>query len=191
MKSRLALLLLLTIVCLWVTDAEAQQKIRRCTTPDGRTVTTDKPCAAIDATDRMPRLPSNGGYMQRPNRTVCARNLDELSYEVASAIDLQDANRLAGIYHWAGMDGTQAYKTFDRLEALVKRPVADIGPVGGGVDAEPVWREDAEGTLIPVYPKPRAPTGLKIEQYVGRDNVRTTRTVFGLRRYMGCLWLSF
>ncbi len=171
-------------------EASAQQ-VRRCTTHDGRTVTTDKPCAAIDATDRVPRMPTDAGYMRRPNRTVCARNLNELSYEVASAIDLQDANRLAGVYHWAGMDGTQAYKVFDRLESLVKRPIADIGPIGGGADAEPIWREDAEGNFVPIYPKARAPTGLKVEQLLGRGNVRTTSTVFGLRRYMGCLWLSF
>ena len=175
---------------LWASQASAQQ-IRRCTTQDGRTITTDKPCAAIDATDRVPRLPQGGGYLKRPSRAVCARNVDELSYEVASAIDQQDANRLAGVYHWTGMEGAQAYKVFERLESLVKRPVADIGPVGGGIDAEPTWREDAEGNLIPVYPKARAPTGLKVEQLLGRGNIRTTSTVFGLRRHMGCLWLSF
>lgn len=190
MKSRAILIFLLILSSTWAMNAHAQ-KIRRCTGSDGRTVTTDKPCAAIDATDRLPRLPSGVGYLKRPNRMVCARNLDELSYEVASAIDLQDANRLAGVYHWAGMDGTQAYQVFARLETLVKRPVADIGPVGGGIDAEPTWREDAEGNLVPVYPKARAPTGLKIEQLLGRGNVRTTSTVLGLRRHMGCLWLSF
>lgn len=190
MKSPVALFVLLMPVCLWAHDAHAQQ-IRRCTTQDGGTVVTDKPCAAIDAVDRMPRLPSGNGYLRRPSRNICARNLDDLSYEVAYAIDLKDANRLAGVYHWAGMDADQAYKVLSRLENFVKRPLADIGPYGGGIQGEPTWREDAEGNLIPVYPKPRAPTGLKIEQSMGQDNIRTARTVFGLRRYMGCLWISF
>ncbi|MBE2211132.1 MAG: hypothetical protein IAE66_05945 [Xanthomonadaceae bacterium] len=174
----------------WGAPALAQQ-IRRCTGSDGRTVTTDKPCAAIGAVDRIPRPASAGGYLRRPTRAVCARNVDELSYEITSAIDLNDANRLAGVYHWAGMGGEQAYQVMSRLETVVKKPLADIGPVGGGVDAEPAWREDAEGNLVPVYAKPRAPTGLKIEQLAARGDARTTRTVFGLRRYMGCLWISF
>lgn len=191
MKSRAILIFLLILSSTWAMNAHAQ-KIRRCTGSDGRTVTTDKPCAAIGAVDRMPRLPSSdGGYLRRPLRAVCPRTLDELSYEVAYAIDLKDANRLAGVYHWAGMDGNQAYRVLGRLETLVNRPLADIGPYGGGIDGEPTWREDAEGNLIALYPKPRPPTGLKIEQSLGRDNIRTTRTVFGLRRHMGCLWISF
>ena len=190
MIPRLALLVLIPLACLWAGGAHAQQ-IRRCTSTDGGTITTDKPCAAIGAVERIPRPASAGGYLRRPARATCARNLEELSYEVAAAIDLQDANRLAGVYHWAGMEGERAYQVFSRLEGLVKKPLADIGPVGGGVDAEPAWREDAEGNLVPVYPKPQAPTGLKIEQLAGRGDARTTRTVFGLRRHLGCLWISF
>lgn len=181
----------MTAANLWPADASAQ-KIRRCTASDGRTVTTDKPCAAIGAADRLPPRPSgDGGYLRRPNRTVCARTLDELSYEVAAAIDLKDPNRLAGVYHWPGMDNEQAYRVVTRLEALTERPLADIGPTGGGVNAEPTWREDAEGNLVAIYPKPSAPTGLKIQQLAGRNTARTTSTVFGLRRHMGCLWISF
>lgn len=191
MKSRLLLSLLLMLACGWAMDARAQQ-IRRCTAPEGHVVTTDKPCAAIGATDRLPPRPSAGiTGLRRPQRAVCARNLDELSYEVASAIDLQDVNRLAGVYHWAGMGGDQAYRVMARLETLTKRPLADIGPAGGGIVGEPTWREDEEGNLVPVFPKARPPTGLAIEQLLGRDGVRTTRTVFGLRRHMGCLWISF
>lgn len=173
----------------WPTPGESQQKVRRCTAADGSTILTDKPCAAIDATDRMPALPS-GGIYGRPRRVSCARTLDELSYEVAYAIDLQDANRLAGIYHWVGMDSRNAYRVFNQLESIVKRPLVDIGPAGGGIDAEPRWVEDAEGNLVPIYPKPRAPTGLRLEQSTRRDGTATSRTVFGLRRHFGCLWIS-
>ena len=76
----------------------------------------------------MPDLPS-GGIYGRPRRVSCARTLDELSYEVAYAIDLQDANRLAGIYHWVGMDSRNAYRVFNQLESIVKRPLVDIAPV--------------------------------------------------------------
>ena len=190
MKFSATLFVFLVLTPFWAHSAQAQT-IRRCTATDGRVVTTDKPCAAINATDRVPRVGVGAVGLRRPYRSVCARNLDELSYEVASAIDLGDANRLAGIYHWVGMDGAQAYRVFTRLENLVKRPLMDIGPTGGSASGEPVWQEDAEGNLVPVFPKPRPPTGLKIEQTIALDNVRTARTVFGLRRHMGCLWVTF
>lgn len=166
------------------------QKIRRCTTADGGTIVTDKPCAAIDAQDRLPRI-GGSGMFARPQRGGCARTLDELSYEVATAIDLQDANRLAASYHWVGMGGDNAYRVFARLEAIAQRPMLDIGPAGGGIDAEPRWVEDADGFLNPVYPKPRPPTGLSILQSPSRNSTQSIRTVFGLRRHMGCLWISF
>ena len=170
---------------MWMQPASARE-VRRCTIADGGTVVTDKPCAAIGGFERIP--PANALYSLR--RSACAHTLDALSYEVATAIELQDANRLAASYHWVGMSGDQAYRIFGRLEAIARRPLLDIAPIGGGTDAEPVWREDAEGYLIPVYPRPRPPTGLRIVQLLGRGDA-TTRTSFGLRRHAGCLWLTF
>ena len=186
MIARLTIACLLLLAgCLWTRPVSAQQ-VRRCVTADGGTVVTDKPCAALGGFDRLP--PAVG--LSSPRRGGCARSLDALSYEVATAIELKDANRLAASYHWVGMGGDQAYRVFDRLEAIARRPLLDIAPVGGGTDAEPVWREDAEGYLVPVYPKPRPPTGLRIVQLLGRGDA-TTRTSFGLRRHAGCLWLTF
>lgn len=185
-------LLLLGLIAGWCWPSPAfAQKVRRCTGADGSTIITDKPCAAIDATERMPALPRSGGTYGRPSfRSTCARTLDELSYEVAYAIDLQDANRLAGIYHWVGMDSHSAYRVFAQLESIVKRPLVDIGPAGGGIDGEPRWVEDAEGNLTPVYPKPRPPTGIRIDQSTRRDGIASSRTVFGMRRHLGCLWIT-
>ncbi len=194
MKARRALPFLLIVATgFGMPFAAHAQKIRRCTAADGSTVVTDKPCAAISAAERLP--PRTHGTVSAPAtggmRNNCARTLDELSYLVASAIDLRDANRLAGVYHWVGMDGSNAYRVFARLESIVNRPLVDIGPYGGGIDAEPTWREGAEGNLVPVYPKARAPTGLRILQSIGRNGSATTGTVFGLRRHMDCLWISF
>lgn len=191
MMRRAILVTIALFACFWAVDDAHAQQIRRCTARDGSTVTTDKPCAAIDAAERLPRMPASAGNLRRTPRMTCARNLEELSYEVASAIDLQDANRLASVYHWVGMGGDNAYRVFSRLETLVKRPLLDIGPSGGGIDAEPVWREDAEGNLVPEFPKPRPPSGLQIEQSLGRDGSRSTRTLFGLRKHLGCLWISY
>ncbi len=191
--KRAVLLLCLLPLCPWnggASVAHAQQ-VRRCTGADGRTIVTDKPCAAIDASERIAyRSPGAGTLLGRPNRGTCARTLDELSYEVSYAIEMQDANRLAGLYHWVGMDRNNAYRVFAQLEAIAKRPLVDIVPSGGGIDAEPRWVEDDEGNFVPVYPKPRPPTGLRIEQSSRRDGIATSRTTFGLRRHFGCLWIT-
>ena len=44
---------------------------------------------------------------------------------------------------------------------------------------------------MPIYPKPRPPNGLLLLQSAGRDGSATLRTTFGLRRHLGCLWISF
>ncbi|MGY0505236.1 hypothetical protein [Luteimonas sp. e5] len=170
-------------------DAQTPQ-VRRCTAADGSTVMTDRPCAAIGAEERLPRLAHAGPARMRPYRGGCARTLEELSYEVAAAIDMQDANRLANSYHWAGLDTRSGYRVLARLEAIVKRPLLDIGPAGGGSDGEPQWVEDEEGVLVPIYPRPRPPSGLRIEQSLGRS-AASSRTTFALRRHAGCLWISF
>ena len=185
------LLVLCALIGAGLPSDAAAQKIRRCTAADGSTVVTDKPCGAISAAERLPPRVNGGAPLSGGMRSNCARNLDDLSYMVSSAIDLRDANRLAGVYHWVGMDGSNAYRVFARLEAIVNRPLVDIGPYGGGIDGEPTWREDAEGNLVPVYPKARAPTGLRILQSMGRNGATSTSTVFGLRRHMDCLWISF
>ena len=179
-------MLLMAAAC-WPCDAQAQT-IRRCTAADGSTVMTDKPCAAIGAAERLPRQAGALASAQ-PNRGGCARDIEALSFAVAAAFDLQDANRLAALYHWPGMDNTNAYRVMDRLDALVKRQLVDIGPVGGGFDEEPRWVEDAEGNLVPAPARRRPVTGLRIVQSAGRDG-QTSQTVFGLRRHLGCLWIS-
>lgn len=173
-------------------QADARQApVRQCIGAQGQTIFTDRSCAAIDAAETSLRSRSPAVGLARPYRGGCARDLDALSHEVASAIDLQDANRLAGSYHWVGMDTRNGYRVMARLEALVRRPLLDIAPTGGTSEAEPRWEEDAEGNLLPIYPKPRPPNGLLLLQSAGRDGSATLRTTFGLRRHLGCLWISF
>ncbi len=186
MRTLLALLLLAPLL---IAPADAQQ-IRRCTAADGSVVMTDKPCAAIGAADRVP--PQAGIIAgSRPYRGSCMRTIDELSFEISAAIDLNDANRLAGVYHWVGANSQSAQAVMGRLQTIVDRPLLDIGPaVSQPVDNEPTWKEDEHGHLVPVYPKPRAPHGIRLVQAIGKGGQSTSQT-FGLRRHMGCLWISF
>lgn len=184
MRYLLALLLLSALVG----TADAQQ-IRRCTAANGSVVMTDKPCAAIGAVDRVPR---QAGVIANahPHRGGCMRDIDALSFEIATAVDLKDANRLAGVYHWVGANTRDAYAVMERLQSIIDRPLLDIGPeVGPPIDTEPNWHEDENGHLVPIHPKPRAPHGIRIVQSLGKGGQSTSQT-FGLRRHMGCLWIS-
>ena len=172
------------------------QNIRRCTTADGNLVLTDKPCQSIGAIEHTPRplpnmQPRHSGALLRPGkppplRDSCIRNLEELRGEVAAAIDLEDANRLSGVYHWPGQTHRSGEAILQRLETIVQRPLIDVVAVGGG-ESDPQWQENAEGELIPLPARRHPPTGLRVLQSNG---VGSSTVTFGLRRHMGCLWIS-
>ena len=83
----------------------AQAQVRRCTTSEGVEAFTDRRCADIGAKERLPREAAVRGGL-RLHRTGCSRNLQDLVYELTTAIDARDANRLAGVYHWVGISGS-------------------------------------------------------------------------------------
>ncbi|MDH5834604.1 hypothetical protein [Luteimonas kalidii] len=121
----LALLLLLPLVA---PASPAHAQIRRCVTDDGSHVYTDRACKDLGATERVPRqgVAEPGG---RHIRRDCSRNLRDLVFELTSAIDGRDVNRLAGIYHWPGTSSRTAYAIMGRLDAIVNRPLVDISPL--------------------------------------------------------------
>lgn len=188
----------------------AQAQVRRCALPDGRTVFTDRRCDELGATERVPREAAAAHGARRTYRGGCARNLQDLMYEVTSAIDGRDANRLAGVYHWAGMSSDAAYRTLARLDAIAQRPLVDLVPV---MPAEPdphaLPRPQWTVSEVPSLPAPtgptaepaptvdaappsrraRAPVALRVEQTLA-NGTTPSRTVFGLHRHLGCWWLT-
>ena len=164
----------------------ARAEVHRCTTPNGESVYTDKSCSAIGAIDRLPRTQAGPAGASRLYRSSCSRTLQDLVYELTSAIDSRDVNRLAGVYDWAGMSSTRANDVMDRLDAIAQRPLVDVLPV---MPRAP----DEDGTLVDgeYYPQDavrRAPVGLRLEQTIGKS-ATPSRTVLGLRRYMDCWWV--
>jgi len=164
----------------------AHAEVHRCTTPDGGSVYTDKRCGDIGAIDRLPQTQPGPAGASRLYRSSCSRTLQDLVYELTSAIDSRDVNRLAGVYDWAGMSSTRANDVMDRLDAIAQRPLVDVMPV---MPRAP----DADGTLVDgeYYPQDtvrRAPVGLRLEQTIGKS-AAPARTVLGLRRYMDCWWV--
>lgn len=211
-RSFLVLLSLLAVGVLWSGGVRAQQPLNRCSGPSGNTIYTDKPCDAIGASERLPRGAIAGAYGLR--RGGCARNLQDLVYEITAAIDNRDVNRLGAVYHWVGQSAESGDRILDQLQAIVDRPLVDIVPLRGAVaeasipepgtdvplappiaaavaPATPAEGDTATGAAAPQPPRllRRAPVGLRLEQTLGKGST-PSRTVFGLRRYLDCWWIT-
>lgn len=208
------LMLACLLVALWPRAAHAD--VRRCVTATGQTIFTDRKCAEIDATEGLPRNPASAGA--RLNRAGgCARTVQELVFEITSAIVTRDANRLASVYHWPGTSAEEGYRIWTQLDVVANRQLVDVVPVMplsrpelespppatsppvATDPAAPVTRNDAEQAaelnsedpvLYPQTTVRRNPVALRVEQTSGRG-ATPARTVFGLTHYFGCWWLRF
>lgn len=164
--------------------APAVAKVHRCTAEDGRTTYTDKRCRDINAADAPPTPAAPGAVSKGMRAARCPHNLQDLIFEVTSAIDSRDANRLAALYHWPGLSSDEGYRILDRLAIIVDRPLVDVSAV------MPSSPEGVDGEYYPQTTVRQAPVGLRVEQTL--DNGSTpARTYFGLRRHLDCLWISF
>ena len=198
----------------------AQSQIRRCVTEDGGHVYTDRACADLGASERVPRRgqASAGG---RPIRRDCSRRLQDLVFELTAAIDSRDVNRLAGIYHWPGTSSRTGDAIMGRLDAIVNRPLVDVTPlqppppaVAGARGDALVWRTPpvrdiatpasgvapsapAVGRSVDAAP-PDADRDLPaprrptglVVDQTVANRITPMQTVFSLRRHLGCWWLS-
>ena len=171
----LPLLLLALSALPWTLPAHAQ--VRRCTGADGAAIYTDRRCADLGATDRVPHAAA--GQPARFYRGGCARNLLDLVYELTAAMDSRDVNRIAGLYHWVGMSSTGSVAVMNRLDLIAQRPLVDIVPV---------YPASEEGDYYPQTTIRRAPIGLRLEQTLSNGST-PSRTMLGLRRYLGCWWV--
>ena len=216
-RSPILLISLLAAWLLWPDGASAQQpQLNRCAGPGGNTIYTDRPCDTIGATERLPRSAIATAYGLR--RGGCARNLQDLIYEMTAAIDNRDVNRLGSVYHWVGQSAESGDRILDRLQAIVDRPLVDIVPLRGAAapvvavadtlpappsattpaTAAPLTAASAtlvapevKAAEMPV-PRPavrRVPVGLRLEQTLGKS-ATPSRTVVGLRRHLDCWWIT-
>ncbi len=211
-RTLLFLLSLFSACWLWPVAAQAQQAPNRCTGPAGNTIYTDRACASIGATDRLPRGAAGQAYRQR--RGGCARTVQELIYEITAAIDARDVNRLGAVYHWVGMNATSGDLVLDRLQTIVDRPLVDIvalrgasAPVVADIPIEPPMAAaaaaapittptiapgtDTTGDAAPA-PRPvvrRTLVGLRLQQTLGKS-ATPSQTTLGLRRHLDCWWIT-
>ena len=173
MRVLSVLLFAVTITVMLHAPAEAQ--VRRCVNEAGSVIYTDRRCDELGAVERAPPARTTGAT-QRGSR--CMRTVDDLVFEVESAVLANDANRLLGLYHWTGLSTSQAYAVVPRLDAIVQRPLVDVAAVF------PAEADD-------YYPRTtarRGPVAIRIDQTLANGST-PVRTVFGLQRHFGCWWL--
>jgi hypothetical protein len=156
-------------------------EVHRCDAPDGTTVFTDRRCSDVGAVERAPDRVSHAARLYRP---ACSRTLQDLVLELSNAIDTRDVNRAAGLYHWVGLSGSAAYAAMDRLQVIVDRPLVEVAPVYPS-DGDAA----ADADYYPQTTSHRAPTGLRLEQTLANGST-PSHTVLGLRRYLGCWWIT-
>ncbi len=137
----------------WQLPAEAQ--IRRCTGSDGGTIFTDRACAEVDAVERVGTAP---GAARAPYRGGCQRRLQDLVFEVTSAIDARDTNRLASVYHWPGMSSRSGYAIVDRLDAIAQRPLVDVTALRPAAPAVAAGPAPTHASTPGWAPSPQPPT---------------------------------
>jgi hypothetical protein len=191
---RILLASLLLLIAAYMPHA-AQAQVRRCTASDGNLIYTDRKCEDIGGTDRL----SSNGITGINNSHVyrgCARSVQDLAYSLGNAIQTGDVNQLAGLYDFSGASTASGYRLMERLEIIAKRPLVDVQPMySGGYDpySDPyagVLEFDQNGTVIPrPAVRPRL-VGLRVEQTLA-NNSTPSRTVFGLRKNLGCWWVHF
>jgi hypothetical protein len=189
---RVALPLLILLACASLRAGPADAQVRQCIGADASLVYTDRKCEDIGGRDRPAELATAGIAASHPYRTACARSVQDLVYTLGNAVQSGDANQIAGVYDWAGMSTANGYRLMARLEAIARRPLVDVQPMyaGGaneyGYDIVEFDEETGEVVSKPAR-KPRL-VGLRVEQTLV-DGSTPARTVFGLRKHLGCWWV--
>jgi hypothetical protein len=188
-RSAAVALLLLACAC-WPRAAVAQ--VRECVGSDGSLVYTDRHCADIGGTERPASQAAPGIDGLRPSRSSCSRSVQDLVYSLSSAIQSGDANQIAGMYDWAGMTTANGYRLMARLQAIAMRPLVDVQPMYAGGASEygddiVEFDQDTGAMVSRRARKPRL-VGLRVEQTLG-NGTTPSRTVFGLRKQLGCWWV--
>ena len=189
----LAVLALLVAALAWPSRGDAQ--IKRCTAPDGQVIFTDRSCVDVGGVDRPAPSVHSPVYGGKAYARGCSRGMGDLIHEVTAAIDSRDVNRLAGVYNWAGMSNRTAYAVLGRLDAIANRPLLDVSPIlptprlSLEADGDVTISGDVNAQAYPQATVHRTPIALRVEQTLANGST-PSRTVFGLRRHMGCWWIT-
>jgi hypothetical protein len=188
---RLALAPLFVLACLLPSRA-LQAQVRQCISGDGTLVYTDRKCEDIGATERAANDVVIDIPGQRMAKGGCSRSVQDLVYALGSAIQSGDANQVAAVYDWSGHSTADGYRLMARLDAIAKRPLLDVQPVysGGtnGYGDDIVEFDEQTGTVVSKPPRKPRLVGIRVDQTLA-NGAAPSRTLFGLRRHLGCWWV--
>ncbi|HET8819389.1 MAG TPA: hypothetical protein VFM73_07595 [Xanthomonadaceae bacterium] len=176
-------LLALCLLAWSALPSRAAAEVRRCVMPGGSVVHTDRNCGSLGGIEQARSDPGET-YPTRLYHGRCAATVPDLLYELTTAIDSQDVNRLAAAYHWPGLSGQAANATMDRLDDIAGRPLLDLRVLTADVVPAPAADDPLAWPVHDVRP-----TGVRVEQVRPGTNVPVT-TVFGLRKHLGCWWVQ-
>lgn len=184
-----ALLLILACTCL---PRAAAAQVRQCIGSDGSLVYTDRKCEDIGGREAPASTASAGHGYPNSYRNTCARSVQDLVYSLGSAIQSGDVNQIAGVYDWAGMSTANGYRLMARLEAIARRPLVDVQPMySGGTNEygyDLVEFDEETGAVVSKPQRRPRLVGVRVEQTLG-NGTTPSRTVFGLRKHLGCWWV--
>lgn len=178
--------LVLCLVALSAWPSRGAAEVRRCVMPGGNVVHTDRGCSSLGGVEQARRDPGKA-YATRLYYGRCAATVPDLLYELTTAIDTRDVNRLAASYHWPGLSGHAANATMDRLDDIAARPLLDLRIVTADVVGAPAADDPDDPLPLPRFDV--QPTGIRVEQVRPGSQAAVT-TVFGLRKYQGCWWVQ-
>lgn len=137
----------------------------------------------------------------------CITSLREFAYELSSAVEAGDVNRLAALYRWRGTSTRAGYSVMSRLQVLARRPLLGIDPVyprpprppalpaaqaGAERPAYAAFPPEGAPGFEPAWPEPERrglPVGLRLEQTL-EDGTTAAPTTLWLRRELGCWWFT-
>ncbi len=199
MDRSILLLFALAAFAIATRDAHAEGNgIRRCTSPDGSILYTDRDCASFGATDRLPPPSSRAnrgaggiatakGAQASGTRPDCAASPAALVRSLGSAWQSRDVNRVAGLVDWQGAGSGTARRVLGQIGSALKTPPIDVV-----LEAPPVYEyvPDPYGgpALISETPGTQ-PTNVRVDR-MGPDGIAGDSVRFGLKRDMGCYWLD-
>lgn len=163
--------------------------LNRCIGADGRSVYTDQPCAAMDASSR-PQAPNitdsnKAAPAVRVHVRDCATTIPALRDGIQAALAAGDVNKFAAFFQWAGTGSREADAILDHLQAIVVRPLIAVtvlrahGDAGDGGNA-------AQGRIASV---PNQAVAIAIDQTRATGDSSPMRTVLTLDSAMGCWWV--
>lgn len=177
-------------------SASSHVVVHRCSDPDGTQVFTDRSCASLGKSDRLPppASPSRASATGARQGTFssCAGSPTRLVRLLTDALHAQDVNRLLGLIDWQGTSNSGARATTRRMQGIARRESLEVAlePEAESSAPRELLSETALLTaeeMVAALEPPRPPTSIRVEQRGAGGKLESVR--FGLTRDFGCYWL--